>query len=169
MQLHLETPFLESRSLSQNAGLPVWLKLEAVQPAGSFKIRGVGHACQAYAPNGARRFISSSGGNAGLAVAYAGRALGLPVSVVVPQTTSERAKNLIAAEQAEVVVHGASWQDANALALSMLGPHDAFIHPFDDPLLWEGHATIIDEMARSAPPPDSIVVSVGGGGCCAAS
>jgi len=82
----------------------------------------------------------------------------------VPQTTSERAKALIRQEGAEVVVHGASWQEANTLAQSMLAPQDAFIHPFDDPLLWQGHATLVDEMAQTGSKPDAVVLSVGGGG-----
>jgi hypothetical protein len=63
------------------AGRPVWLKLDALQPSGSFKLRGVGRACETHVARGARRFVSSSGGNAGLAVAYAGRLLD-----VLPET-----------------------------------------------------------------------------------
>lgn len=162
--LHIETPLFESRSLSIVAGRAVWLKLEAVQPPGSFKIRGIGLACQEYVRRGARRFISSSGGNAGIAVAYAGRHLSVPVVVVVPQTTTEQAKALILQEGAEVVVHGSNWHEANTLALSMVGESDAFLHPFDDPLVWEGHASLVDEVARSGMKPDAVVLSVGGGG-----
>ncbi|MBA4384390.1 MAG: serine dehydratase [Anaerolinea sp.] len=163
-QLHNETPLIESRAMSLQTGRSIWLKVEAVQPSGSFKIRGVGYACQEYARSGATRFISSSGGNAGIAVAYAGRHLSMPVVVVVPETTTERAKNLILQEGAEVIVHGASWQDANALALSMVKESDAFIHPFDNPLLWQGHSTLIDEVVKAEVKPDVIVLSVGGGG-----
>jgi L-serine/L-threonine ammonia-lyase len=162
--LHIETPLFESQALSIQAGRPVWLKLDALQPPGSFKIRGIGYACQEYARRGANRFISSSGGNAGIAVAYAGRHLSIPVVVVVPETTTERAIKLIRQEGAQVIVHGASWQEANALALSMVTATDAFLHPFDDPLLWQGHATMIDEVAHSGVKPDVIVLSVGGGG-----
>jgi len=162
--LHIETPLFESRPLSILAGRSVWLKMEALQPPGSFKIRGIGFACQEYARRGAKRFISSSGGNAGIAVAYAGRYLSIPVIVVVPETTTERAKKLIQQEGAEVIVHGSSWQEANTLALSMVKDSDAFIHPFDDPLLWQGHATMIDEVALSDLKPDAVVLSVGGGG-----
>ena len=164
MPLHIETPLVQSRHLSVHCGRPVWLKMDALQPPGSFKIRGVGHACETYVQRGAQRLVSSSGGNAGLAVAYAGRSLGVPVTVVVPRTTSERAKELLQLEEAEVIVHGASWQEANELALSLVGPTDAFLHPFDDPLLWHGHATMIDEVARSGLQPDAVVLSVGGGG-----
>jgi L-serine/L-threonine ammonia-lyase len=162
--LHIETPLFESRVLTIGAGRTVWLKLEAMQPPGSFKIRGIGLACQEYVRRGAERFISSSGGNAGIAVAYAGRHLSVPVVVVVPETTTDRAKALIQQEGAKVVVHGSSWQEANALALSMVKESDAFLHPFDDPLIWQGHSSLVDEVVRSGVKPDVVVLSVGGGG-----
>ncbi|MGZ8304440.1 MAG: pyridoxal-phosphate dependent enzyme [Telluria sp.] len=164
MTLHIQTPLLESGAMSGNEGQSVWLKMEAMQPPGSFKIRGIGFACEEYVRRGARRFISSSGGNAGIAAAYAGRRLGVPVVVIVPETASERAKDLIRREGAEVIVHGASFQEANALAQSMVTESDAFIHPFDDPLLWQGHASMIDEVAAKGVRPDAVVLSVGGGG-----
>jgi L-serine/L-threonine ammonia-lyase len=164
MTLHIETPLLASRGLPARPGQHLWLKMDALQPSGSFKLRGIGHACEAYARRGARRFVSSSGGNAGIAAAYCGRQLGVPVLVVVPETTSARARELIAREGADITVHGASFQEANALAQSLLGEHDAFIHPFDDPLLYQGHATMIDEVAAAGVRPDAVVLSVGGGG-----
>lgn len=164
MTLHIETPLIESRAMSVMTGRSVWIKLDALQPPGSFKIRGIGHACETYLARGARRFVASSGGNAGLAVAYAGRRLGVPVTVVVPETTTERAKKLLRLEAAEVIVHGISWQEANAFAQSLIGASDAFLHPFDDPLLWQGHATLIDEVFCSGLKPDAVVLSVGGGG-----
>lgn len=165
MPLHLDTPLLDSRPLGQAAGRRVWLKMDALQPPGSFKIRGIGAACEHHARAGKRRFVSSSGGNAGIAVAYAGRRLSIPVSVFVPETTTETAKNLMRQEGAEVFVHGASWQEAHELALSAVQQADAaFIHPFDDPLLWAGHATLVDEVVRSGVSFDAVVLSVGGGG-----
>lgn len=162
--LHIETPLVESRAMTVGTGHAIWLKLEAMQPTGSFKIRGIGLACQEHVNRGAERFISSSGGNAGIAVAYAGRHLSVPVVVVVPETTTDRAKALIQQESAEVLVHGASWQEANARALSMLEESDAFVHPFDDPVIWRGHASLVDEVVRSGVKPDAVVLSVGGGG-----
>jgi len=99
-----------------------------------------------------------------LAVAYAGRQLSVPVTVVVPTGTTETAVSLLRQQDADVVVHGSSWQEANELALSLIGPDDAFIHPFDDPLLWQGHATIVDEVVRSGLDFDAVLLSVGGGG-----
>ncbi|NRQ15305.1 pyridoxal-phosphate dependent enzyme [Ensifer sesbaniae] len=164
MALHLETPLIESLPLSLASGRSVWLKMDALQPPGSFKIRGVGAACEHHARIGKRRFVSSSGGNAGMAVAYAGRRLSIPVSVYVPETTTERAKALIRQEGAEVIVHGAGWDEANARALASVDADTAFIHPFDDPLLWAGHATVIDEVVKAGLAFDAVLLSVGGGG-----
>ena len=164
MPLHINTPLLESRPLSLAAGRSIWLKMDALQPPGSFKIRGIGAACEHHAKADKRRFVSSSGGNAGIAVAYAGRRLGMPVSVFVPETATELAKALIRQEGAEVIVHGASWQEANERAMSALDADTAFIHPFDDPLLWTGHATMIDEVVAEGLSFDAVALSVGGGG-----
>jgi len=164
MTLHIETPLINARALSLKTGRTVLLKLEGLQPSGSFKLRGVGFACEEHKRRGARRFVTASGGNAGYAVAYAGRELGTPVTVVVPQTTSERARALIHGEEAEVVVHGASFAESNGYALSILRDGDAYLPAFDDPLLWEGHATMVDEIARQTARPDLLVCSVGGGG-----
>jgi L-serine/L-threonine ammonia-lyase len=164
MPLHIATPLLVSTPVSAAFGHPVMLKMDALQPSGSFKMRGIGHACEVHAGRGAKRFVSSSGGNAGIAVAVSGRQLGIPVLVVVPETTGARARDILQSELAEVVVHGASWMEANAHAQSLLRASDAFIHPFDDALVWAGHATLIDEVAQAGVRPDAVVLSVGGGG-----
>jgi len=164
VRIHQETPLIESRALSRRASGRVWLKMEALQPCGSFKARGIGFACQRYREQGRKRFVASSGGNAGLAVAYAGRRLGIPVTVVVPGSTSARAQQLIRDESAEVVVHGQSWQEAHQHALSLVDGDAAYVHPFDDPLIWEGHASLVEEVLASGLEPDAVVLSIGGGG-----
>jgi L-serine/L-threonine ammonia-lyase len=164
MPLHLQTPLLQSRPLSLHTGKTVWLKMEALQPVGSFKIRGIGAVCEAYAAQGKTRFVSSSGGNAGIAAAYAGRQLNIPVTVVVPETTTARAKALIEQEGAEVIVHGASWMEANARAQSLLDDSTAFIHPFDNADMWAGHGSLIDEVVSAGIDFDAVIVAVGGGG-----
>lgn len=164
MTLHIHSPFVQSQPYSRRLGKPVWLKMEAAQPSGSFKLRGIGALCEAQRAAGAQRFVSSSGGNAGLAVAYCGRKLGVPVAVVVPESTPQRARDLIRQEGAELIVHGAAWAEANAYAQSLIGPGDAFVHPFDDPVIWQGHATLVDEMAASGHKPGAILLAVGGGG-----
>lgn len=164
MSLHINTPLLHSVALSEASGTAITLKMDALQPTGSFKIRGVGLACEHHYGLGVRSFVSSSGGNAGLAVAYAGRRLGARVTVVVPKTTSSLARDLLKQQGAEVVVVGESWDQAHAFALGLVGKHDAFIHPFDDPLLWQGHATVIEEVLAADFVPEAVVVAVGGGG-----
>lgn len=163
IMISIQTPLIQSQVLSQKTGATVWLKMESAQPSGSFKLRSICHACLHHQQHGAAKFISSSGGNAGIAVAYTGRQLGIPVTVVVPETTSARAKELIEQEGAEVIVHGASWTEANALAQSLIRDHAVFIHPFDDPLLWQGIAPMIDEVIAEGVRPTAVVLSVGGG------
>ena len=162
--LYIETPTLLSEPLSDGLGKPVWLKLENLQPSGSFKLRGVAVLCQHEVAAGARGLVSSSGGNAGIAVAYVGRKLSIPVRVVVPESTTAQARKLILAQGAQLTVHGASWYEANAYAEASLAADEAFIHPFDHPLLWQGHSTMIDEVAQQGIKPGAVVLSVGGGG-----
>jgi L-serine/L-threonine ammonia-lyase len=139
------------------------MKMEAMQPSGSFKMRGVGHA-RILRRTGAQRFISSSGGNAGLAVAYAGRKLGIPALIVVPETTSERARYLLG-------LRGwgeGSWAIVGWKRMSLPCPcrpktTPLFIHLI--PLfVWGRHATLIDEVASDGVKPDAVILSVGGGG-----
>ncbi len=162
--LHIHTPLIESLPLSRKVSGKVWLKMEALQPSGSFKLRGIGNACQEYLSQGAKRFITSSGGNAGIAVAYSGRKLSISVTVVVPQSISARAVELIEQEGAEVVIFGESWQESHEYSLSLVDEKNFYIHPFDDPLLWKGHASLIDEVVQDHIQPDIVILSVGGGG-----
>ncbi len=162
--IHINTPLIESLFVGKNLRAKVWLKIEALQSCGSFKARGIGYACKKYIADGAKALVSSSGGNAGLAVAYSGRRLGIPVTVVVPKTTKKRAIDLIKLEGAEVIVTGNNWDDAHLHAMTLSKNEVAYIHPFDDPIIWEGHASIIDEISNVGITPDAVVLSVGGGG-----
>ena len=163
--LHLHTPLWESRPLGARLAARVWLKLEALQPTGSFKIRGVGHACQSARSEGARALVASSGGNAGYAVAYAGRQLGLPVTVVVPETTSSLMQERLRGEGASVIQQGNAWDDSHAMALDLARRQEAaYIHPFDDSRIWAGHASLVREVGEAGVVPDLVVLAVGGGG-----
>jgi len=168
MQTYIKTPLLRSTALSKQTGKNIFLKMELMQPSGSFKDRGMTVFCRTMAKRGYQQFISSSGGNAGLAVASVGRALGLPVTVVVPKTTTQLMINRIKNENAEVIVHGANWNEADARVQDMIKSNSnaAYVHPFKDELLWEGHSTIVDELVEQLEgcAPDAILCSVGGGG-----
>jgi len=164
-ELYSKTPLWYSDPMSAAIGLPVYLKMEAFQPVGSFKARGMGVACRSRYDAGYRHIVCASGGNAGYAVAYAGRLLGQQVTIVVPESTPARAKDLIRDEGAELLVRGASWDDAHAYAFDLANREKAaYIHPFDDPLVWSGHATLVEEIFAAGIKPGLVVVAVGGGG-----
>jgi L-serine/L-threonine ammonia-lyase len=164
-RIHVVTPLWNSPSLSAATGAPVYLKMEAFQPVGSFKARGIGLACQDSWEAGADRLVCASAGNAGYAVAYAGHKIGIPVTVIVPKTTPAWLQNLVHGEGAQVIVHGDSWDDAHAYGTVLAEEENAaYIHPFDDPRVWKGHASMIHEIADVGVKPGAIVVSVGGGG-----
>jgi L-serine/L-threonine ammonia-lyase len=165
LPLHIETPLLQTSSDYSRSGVPLWLKLDALQPSGSFKLRGVGLLCQHEVAKGAKEIFCASGGNAGIAAAVAGRILGVPVTIVVPETTSVEVRARILATGAKVLVHGSVFDEANGYAMSLAADRKAaYVHPFDHPLLWEGHATLIDEVVKAAAEFDCVVTSVGGGG-----
>ncbi|KAI9144249.1 l-serine dehydratase/L-threonine deaminase-like protein [Paraphysoderma sedebokerense] len=173
--LHIVTPLLHSSQLSSQLGCSVWLKLECLQPSGSFKIRGIGHMCQTLLAKkkeqnsdlSAVEFISSSGGNAGLAVAYAGKMLGIKTKVFIPTTTPDFIKEKLESESAEVQIVGNVWNETNEHTVKYVKQHPSaiYIPPFDDSLIWDGHATLVEELQQQLPgPPNAILCAVGGGG-----
>ncbi len=164
-KLHIKTPVFESGHLSQKLGKSIYLKMECFHPAFSFKIRGIGWLCQELKSQGYKRLVASSGGNAGLAVAYAGKKLGMPVTVFVPTTTAPVFLERLKVEGANLRVEGDAWDEANQAALKYCAKTNAgFVPPFDDAMIWSGHSTMIDEIVEQCPKPDAVVVAVGGGG-----
>ena len=169
--LHQITPLIESTRPLQWPG-KVFFKMDALQPSGSFKIRGIGNRCQkAVREQGCQHFISSSGGNAGMAVAYSGRALGVPVDVVVPTPTESFMIDKLEALGARVTKYGDIWNEAHAYAtdLQTKSSDSVLIHPFEHNDTWDGHASIISETAEqlremNEPKPSGVVTCVGGGG-----
>ncbi|KAJ9645059.1 catabolic L-serine/threonine dehydratase [Coniosporium tulheliwenetii] len=114
-----ETPLVESYALSKAAGCRIFLKLENLQPSGSFKSRGIGNLMLSHLSKAANaskiHFYSSSGGNAGLACVHAARTLQHPATVVVPLSTKPlMIARLKAAGAHDVIQHGASWKEADA-------------------------------------------------------
>ena len=165
MPLHLQTPLWLSTPLSRLTGAKVWLKMDALQPSGSFKLRGIGRICETLVTSGVDHLVSSSGGNAGMAVAYAGQQLRVKVTVVVPSTTPPFMVDKIELLGASVLVQGDVWDEADAHARSLAAPDNCgYVSPFNHPEIWAGHSTLIDELAAEMEPPDLIVLAVGGGG-----
>lgn len=152
-------------------GAPGWaagltLKLESLQVTGSFKARGACNAAAALTPEQMRRgLVTASGGNHGLAVAYAGSVAGVPTTVYLPDSAPAAKRRRLEAWGATVVVTGAVWDDSNAAALGHAardGLH--YIHPFADPLVIAGQGTVATEILADAPDTDTLLVAIGGGG-----
>ncbi|MCC7152082.1 MAG: threonine ammonia-lyase [Rubrivivax sp.] len=167
----LETPCLESRTLSQLVGTRVFLKFENLQFTASFKERGalnklLGLLAERDAGRLALRgVIAASAGNHAQGVAHHAQRLGLRAVIVMPQFTPlvkvERTRGF----GAEVVLHGDSFDAAHAHALQMAQAQGlSFVHPFEDPLVIAGQGTIGLEMLRQQPELDTLVIAVGGGG-----
>ena len=166
---HVQSPLIKIDSLSNKNGIQrnVYFKLENLQPSGSFKIRGIGHMIQTIVNEGnLKKLISTSGGNAGLAVATVARELNIPVDVFVPITTKPVTIQKLEALGARVFVGGANWNETDSIGRKFNDEVNGifYVPPFDHPLLWEGHASLVEEIHSSGVKPDAIVLSVGGGG-----
>lgn len=166
--LHITTLCKKSCHLTQllsnkENAVDVYLKFENTQPSGSFKLRGIGNLCQRTAMQGSREFVCSSGGNAGMAAAYAARQLLLPITVYLPTTTPQFVIENLKMYGAATVVSGAVWDDTNkeALLVAKSKPDCTYVPPFDHELIFDGNSTIIDELQVK---PDMVFCSVGGGG-----
>jgi L-serine/L-threonine ammonia-lyase len=162
--LHIRTPLILHPGLSTPTRR-IWLKMENLQPSGSFKLRGMGLLCSQAKAQGKRRVVCPSGGNAGFATAVAAASLGLSACIVVPHTTPESTRNRIKKTGAEVIVYGKVWDEANQRAKELSQDADTeYVPAFDHPLLWEGYSTLVDEVLEVCPQVDVMVTSVGGGG-----
>ncbi|XP_069993754.1 serine dehydratase-like [Penaeus vannamei] len=164
--LHIVTPLIPSVTLSRLCGRQVLLKLENCQPSGSFKIRGIGNLVQKSKERGCKQVVSSSGGNAGMASAYVAKMLGLPATIVIPESTPKLMISRLEEEEAKVMVHGRIWNLAHEKALEIAATgNSCLVHPYDHEEIWEGHSTIVTEvLQQTKAKPAAIVLSVGGGG-----
>lgn len=162
----IETPLVESANLSRAAGCRIFLKLENVQPSGSFKSRAMGNQILSHLrkpENFNRRvhFYASSGGNAGIAAVCAARTLGYPCTVVVPVSTKPlMVDKLHAAGAADVIRHGENFFEAGSYMKDVIMKQSSgddedmakiALHPFDNEPIWEGNSTIVDELEKQLP------------------
>lgn len=142
------------------AGPGLWFKLEYLQHAGSFKTRGMfNRILGADVP--AAGVVAASGGNAGLAAAYAARELGVPAEVFVPETAPAVKVAKLARLGARVVQSGSEYAEAYTAAMKRVEESGAlFCHAYDDPAMVAGNGTIALELSEF----DTVLVAVGGGG-----
>jgi len=162
----LNTPCVESRTLSQLTGAQVYLKFENLQYTASFKERGAcNKLAQLLESERQRGVIAMSAGNHAQGVAYHAQRLGIRAVIVMPRFTPgvkiERTRGF----GAEVVLHGDLLDEARAHAMA-LAKRDGlvFVHPYDDEAIVAGQGTVGLEMLKAEPGLDVLVVAVGGGG-----
>src|SRR4051794_29519298 len=162
----IRTPMLVSKTLSEIIGAEVWLKFENLQFTSAYKERGaLNKLLQLTAEERARGVIAASAGNHSQAVAYHATRLGIPATIVMPESTPTVKVTKTEAYGATVVLHGDMFDDAYAKARELaLENGYVFVHPFDDPQIIAGAGTVALEMFADAPDIDTIVVPIGGGG-----
>ena len=162
----LDTPCVESRTLSQVTGAHVFLKMENLQFTASFKERG---ACnklvQLSNEERARGVVAMSAGNHAQGVAFHAQRLGIRAVIVMPRFTPGVKVARTRGFGAEVILQGDTLDAASEHARALAREQGlTFVHPFDDPAIMAGQGTLALEMLAERPDLDTLVVPIGGGG-----
>jgi threonine dehydratase len=161
-----KTPCARSETLSRMTGQSVFLKLENLQMTGSFKERGALNKIAMLTPQqGKRGVVAASAGNHAQGVAYHAAQRGIRSVIVMPLTTPLVKVTATRGFGAEVVLHGANYDEACIEATRLCAAEGmTFIHPFDDPLVIAGQGTIGLELLEQVEGLEAVVVPIGGGG-----
>jgi len=161
----IHTPLVHSLTISEITGANVYLKLETLQKAGSFKVRGATNKIlaniDAIREHGV---IAASAGNHAQGVAVAAHAAGIPATIVMPEWSSLSKQEATKAYGAQVIIYGRSLEESIEKAKEIAHTGRLFIHPYDDEEVIAGQGTIALEILTDLPNTDMIVVPVGGGG-----
>ena len=162
----LETPCVESRTLSEVCGAQVFLKFENLQFTASFKERGAYNKLAQLTPaERARGVIAMSAGNHAQGVAFHAQRLGIRAVIVMPRFTPGVKVTRTQGFGAEVILHGDTLDAASAHAQALAREEGlTFVHPFDDQAIMAGQGTLALEMLAEQPALDTLVVPIGGGG-----
>ncbi|RYX92127.1 MAG: threonine ammonia-lyase [Comamonadaceae bacterium] len=162
----LDTPCVESRTLSALVGAQVFLKFENLQFTASFKERGACNKLVQLTPEEQRRgVVAMSAGNHAQGVAYHAQRLGLRAVIVMPRFTPGVKVERTRGFGAEVVLHGDTLDEARAHAMALAAEQAlTFVHPYDDEAIVAGQGTVGLEMLAAVPELDTLVIAVGGGG-----
>jgi threonine dehydratase len=162
----IRTPMMKSHTLSEIVDAEVWLKFENLQFTAAYKERGaLNKLLQLSEEERARGVVAASAGNHAQAVAYHGRRLGIPVTIVMPVSTPMIKVTQTEGHGAHVVLHGERFDDADAHARELEAKEGyVFVHPFDDVAVMSGAGTVGVEMLEDAPDLDMLVIPIGGGG-----
>ena len=160
------SPCPHSQMLSALTGQQVYLKLENLQMTGSFKERGALNRIAMLTPEqAARGVVAASAGNHAQGVAYHATSRGIRALIVMPLATPLVKVTATRGFGAEVVLHGANYDEACEEATHLCQAQGmTFIHPFDDSAVMAGQGTIGLELLEQVPQLEAVVVSIGGGG-----
>jgi threonine dehydratase len=159
------TPLYTWPALSELVGAEVWVKHENHQPVGSFKVRGgVNLAAQLTEDERRRGLITASTGNHGQSIAFGARLNGVRAIVCVPAEANPLKVGAIRTLGAEIVAHGADFDEAREHAEGLASEHAyRYVHSGDEPHLIAGVATQTLEILEERPEIDAIIVPIGGG------
>ena len=149
----------------ENAGPEIFLKLESLQPIGSFKIRGAWNAVRALSREQLQQGVwTVSAGNAAQGVAFAARRAGAPCSVMVMDTAPQTKIDAIERLGARIVrvTYDEAWRTVEQHRSDRM--HGTFVHPFDDDLFIAGNGTAGLEILEDLPDVDAVIAPLGGGG-----
>ncbi|EQB17325.1 threonine ammonia-lyase [Sphingobium lactosutens] len=162
----VKTPTLISQTLSDMLGCKVYLKFENLQFTAAYKERGaLNRLLQLDDASKAKGVIAASAGNHAQGLAYHGKRLGVPVTIVMPTTTPIIKVTQTRSHGATVVQFGEKFDDAYAHARELEAQQGlTFVHPFDEPDIIAGQGTVALEMLEDAPEIDTLVIPIGGGG-----
>ena len=162
----VKTPMLRSRVLSDLVEAEIWLKFENLQFTAAYKERGaLNKLLHLNEDERQRGVIAASAGNHAQAVAYHGRRLKIPVTIVMPNPTPSVKVTQTESHGARVVLFGQTYDEAYAKARELEAERSlVFVHPFDDPKVIAGAGTIALEMLDAVPALDTLVIPIGGGG-----
>ncbi|CDO70686.1 hypothetical protein BN946_scf184798.g1 [Trametes cinnabarina] len=170
-RLWSETPLIRSNHISSLLQCDVYLKLETLQPSQSFKYRGISHFAQHALRTYGRdvHLIIASSGNAGIAAACVANMLNLRCTVFLPRGVDRATMEYMKREGADIVIEGEYYSQALQAAEKAVRsePKAIMVPGYDDPIVWEGHASMIHEIRTQLPEgtkPDAIFCSFGGGG-----
>lgn len=188
-KLKISQPFVTTslievtNKVSQTPPCRVFFKNEYEQPSGSFKLRGIGNLvyksymkARTNYPEKRCHVYASSGGNAGLAAAYLARYYKLRCTVVLPVVSKQSVRNKLKEYGAETIIYGKNINEADQYLQELIKSinqekiYPIYCHPFENPLIWEGHSSLVDEIFQEqlsselAPKVKGVVCSIGGGG-----
>ena len=162
----VRTPTLRSQTLSELTGANVWLKFENLQFTAAYKERGaLNRLLQLGEKERKAGVIAASAGNHAQGLAYHGKRLGVPVTIVMPKPTPIVKVMQTQSHDARVVLFGETFDQAYAHARELeQAEHLTFVHPFDEAEIIAGQGTLALEMLEDAPELDCFAVPIGGGG-----